>query len=169
MKMLMSGLADSQLTVSPVFYYTIVDMWGPLKAYCPGYERSTRRDKDYNVYFLVFCCVATGAVNVQFVLEGCSRFFSETSVPKIIYPDEDGGLVKAFCEGEVAVEDLSGNLLRSKGIFFETCLPQDHSSHGKVKRIIRSLQDFFNMSIFEKVYCYRLAHHGQGHGEWRGR
>ena len=92
----MGGLSDSQLTVSPVFYFTMIDMWGPMKAYCPGYERATRRDKSYDVYFLVFSCVATGAVNVQllegkhteFVLEGCSRFFNETSVPKIMYPNQ---------------------------------------------------------------------------------
>ena len=111
----MGGLTDSQLSVSPVFYYTLVDMWGPFKAYCPGYERTTRRDKAYEAYFLVFACVATGAVNVQllegkkteFVLEGCSRFFSECSVPKIMYPDDDGPLLKAFQHGEVDIQDLS--------------------------------------------------------------
>ena len=65
----MGGLTDSQLNVSPVFYYTLVDMWGPFKAYCPGYERTHRRDKAYEAYFLVFAFVATGAVNVQ-LLEG---------------------------------------------------------------------------------------------------
>ena len=82
--MVMGGLTDSQLTMSPVFYFTLVDMWGPFKAYCPGYEKTTRRDKAYEVYFLVFSCAATGAVNVQllegksteFVLEGCSNFSS---------------------------------------------------------------------------------------------
>ena len=28
LKMVMGGLTDSQLTISPVFYYTLVDMWG---------------------------------------------------------------------------------------------------------------------------------------------
>ena len=31
LKMVMGGLTDSQLTVSPVFYFTLVDMWGPFK------------------------------------------------------------------------------------------------------------------------------------------
>ena len=138
MNLVMGGLTDCQLSISPVFYYTLVDMWGPVKCYCPGYERLTRRDKSYEVHFLVFSCVATGAVNIQllegksaeFVLEGCSRFFSETSVPKIMFPDDDGSLTKAFREGEIDLHDLSGRLYRSKSILFEVCPPQSHSSHG---------------------------------------
>ena len=108
-KMIMGSLADTQLTISPVFYFSYVDMWGPLKAYCPGYGKLTRREKGYEVYFLVFACVSTGAINVQliegksteFVLEGCSRFFNEACVPAILYPDDDGALVKAFREGKM--------------------------------------------------------------------
>ena len=161
LRMAMGSLTDSQLSVSPLFYFTMVDMWGPLTAYCPGYERATRRDKSYQVYFLVFSCVATGAVNVQllegksteFVLEGCTRFFNETSVPKIMFPDEDGALVKAFKEGEINVQDLSGNLHKSKGILFETCTPQAHSQHGKVERAIKSLQESFNRSGASNIRC----------------
>ena len=59
LRIMMGGLSDSQLSISPVFYFTLVDMWGPLRCYCPGYERQTRRDKSYEVHFLVFSCVAT--------------------------------------------------------------------------------------------------------------
>ena len=161
LRMVMGGLTDSQLTISPVFYFTLVDMWGPIKCYCPGYEKQTRRDKSYEVYFLVFSCVATGAVNVQllegksteFVLEGCSRFFNETSVPKIMYPDEDGALLRAFKRGEIDLEDLSGSLYRTKGILFETCPPQSHSSHGRIERVIRSLQQSFTRSGASDSRC----------------
>ena len=103
-------------------------MGSSLKCYCPGYGKKTRRDKSYEVHFLVFSCVDTGAVNVQLlegkktelILEGCSRFFNETSVPKIMYPDEDGALCKAIREGEVDLHDLSGNLFRTKGVLFDT-------------------------------------------------
>ena len=154
MKMVMGSLTESQLTISPVFYFTQVDMWGPLRCYCPGYERLTRRDKSYEIHLLVFSCVATGAVNVQvlegksteFVLEGCSRFFNETSVPKIMYPDEDSALVAAFKNGEINIEDLSGSLYRTKNILFETCAPQAHYSHGRVERVVRSLQQSLSRS-----------------------
>ena len=161
LKMVMGSLSDSQLTISPLFYYVMVDIWGPLTAYCPGYERATRRDKSYNVYFLVFVCVSTGAVNIQliegksteFILEGCSRFYNEASVPKILYTDDDGAMTKAFREGEMDIEDLSGSLLRTKGIMFEICPPQAHSQHGKVERMIRSLQDSFNRSGASSSRC----------------
>ena len=113
------------------------------------------------MHFLVFSCVATGAVNVQlvegkkteFILEGCSRFFNETSVPKIMYPDDDGALCKAINEGEIDLHDLSGRLFRTKGIHFETCPPQGHSSHGRVERVIRSLQDSFKKSGAPSSRC----------------
>ena len=103
---------------------------------------------------LVFTCVTTGAVNVQviegknteFVLQGCSRFFCEASVPKILFPDDDGALTLAFSRGEINLQDLSGSLYKSKGILFEKCAPQAHSGHGKVERMIKSLQESFSRS-----------------------
>ena len=157
----MGSLTDCQLTISPTFYYCLVDMWGPVKTYCPGYEKQTRQNKSYESYFLVFSCVATGAANVQliegkktdFVLDGCSRFFNEASVPKIMFPDADGGLVRAFTRGEIDLEDLAGNMYRSKGLLFEVCPPQSHSSHGRVERVIRSLQECFNRSGAAQNRC----------------
>ena len=154
MEVSMGNVSDCQITVSPVFYYSQVDMWGPLRCYCPGYERMTRRDKPYDIYMLVFACIATGAVNIQviegksteFVLEGCSRFFAETSVPKILFPDDDGALTLAFSRGEIDIRDLSANLYKEKGILFEKCAPQSHNTHGKVERAIRSLQQSFTRS-----------------------
>ena len=161
LRMVMGGLTDTQLTISPVFYYTYVDLWGPLKAYCPGYGKLTRREKGYEVHFLVFSCVSTGAINVQlvegksteFILEGCSRFFNETSVPAIMYPDGDGALVKAFKEGEIDIQDLSGRLYKQKGIQFEICPPQGHYCHGRIERVIRSLQESFTRSGASSSRC----------------
>ena len=69
---------------------------------------------------MVFGCCATGTINCQviegkdtgFCLDGFNRFFCETTVPKIIYPDLEGGLVKALSAGEVDIVDLSGTLAR---------------------------------------------------------
>ena len=38
-KQLMGPYSDTQLSISPIFYAPYLDMWGPLKIYCPGYER----------------------------------------------------------------------------------------------------------------------------------
>ena len=102
LKQVIGPLSDYQLLVSPVFYYCLTDMWGPLTIYCPGYKKATRSSaaRTYNSYFLIFCCVVTGMTNVQLierkdtaaVLDGCSRFINEAGVPKIMLPDDDVAL-----------------------------------------------------------------------------
>ena len=39
MEQVMGPLTDSQLTISPVFYVTLVDLWGPVKCFAPGQHR----------------------------------------------------------------------------------------------------------------------------------
>ena len=66
LKQIMGPLPKYQTSITPVFYYTLVDLWGPLQIYAPGYERSTRSSaaKQYKAYFLIFVCAATGMCNV---------------------------------------------------------------------------------------------------------
>ena len=70
-----------------------------------------------------------------------------------MYPDEDGALCRAFSQGEIDLQDLSGNLFRTKSILFETCPPQGHSSHGRIERVIRSLQESFTRSGASSTRC----------------
>ena len=64
----MGPLSQNQLCISPIFYFTYIDMWGPLSVYCPGYEKRTRgRKQEYKVYMMVMGCVVTGAVNCQII------------------------------------------------------------------------------------------------------
>ena len=146
----MGPLSETQISISPVFYCTLVDLFGPLKAYCPGYEKVTRAaTKEYKVWMMVMACVATGTVNVQLVekedtdgvMSGFNRFFCEATVPKIMYPDEGTQLVKSMEEMEGTVLDLKYRLAEERGIDYRTCLPQGHSAHGRVERVIRSLKE----------------------------
>ena len=169
----MGPLADCQITISPVFYYTLVDLWGPLKSFVPGYEKVTRStaDKPHEVYFMVFACGATGTVNVQviegkdtgFCLDGMNRFFSETTVPKFMFTDEEGGLVKSLKYGRVDIVDLSGTLSRQRGIFFDTVVPQGHSAHGRIEKRIHMLQQSLEQSeIRLHSRCTSLGWHTLG-------
>ena len=163
LKQIMGPLPKYQTSVTPVFYYCLVDMWGPLHVYAPGYEKSTRSSdaKKYKAYFLIFVCAVTGMCNVQLVegkdtssiLDGCSRFFCEATVPKVMLPDDDGAMLRAFTRGEISLSDISGNLYREKGVHFEVCTPQGHSAHGKVERKIRALQDSLTQSSIENSRC----------------
>ena len=58
LQQIMGPLSDSQLTISPVFYFTFVDLWGPLKAFVPGYQKIMRSSdqKPHNIYIMTFAC-----------------------------------------------------------------------------------------------------------------
>ena len=164
----MGPLADSQLYISPVFYCSLLDMWGPIRTYCPGYERTgyTRgtasHAKHYEVYYLVVACVVTGAVNIQViekkttgaVMDGLTRFFNECSVPKILLPDADGAMMEALRDGVIETSDLEGSLAVEYGIAFETCPPQGHWEHGRVERRIRMLQESLDRSGMKGTRCH---------------
>ena len=147
MQQIMGPLSEAQLSISPVFFFTLVDLWGPLRSFVPGYEKITRGRKPHEIYILVFACCATGTVNCQviegkdagFCMDGMNRFFMETTVPKIMYSDEEGGLVKALENGRVDMVDLAGTLSRQRGISFETVVPQGHSGHGRIEKRIHML------------------------------
>ena len=168
LEQMMGPLADSQLSISPVFYCSLLDLWGPVRTYCPGYERtgytrgSVSHAKHYEVHFMVVACVVTGAVNLQVVekkdtgaiLDGLSRFFNECCVPKVMLPDADGALMEALREGVIELSNLEGTLAVEYGIQFEPCMPQGHWEHGRVERRIRMLQESLDRSGLKGTRCH---------------
>ena len=55
-----------QLTISPLFYATMLDLAGPYKTFVPGFERATRttKAKAYDVHIALFVCIGTGCLNL---------------------------------------------------------------------------------------------------------
>ena len=165
----MGPLAEPQLSISPIFFYTLVDLWGPLKSYVPGYEKVTRSssDKPHEIYIMVFACCCTGTVNCQviegkdaaFCMDGMNRFFMETTVPKFIYSDEEGGLVKALTHGRVDLVDLAGTLSKQRGISFTTVVPQGHYGHGRIEKRIHMLQQSLEQSEIRNSRCTSMGWH----------
>ena len=41
----MGPVAEEQLMVAPPFYITMMDLFGPLRSFVPGFERNTRNRK----------------------------------------------------------------------------------------------------------------------------
>ena len=169
LEQMMGPLSESQISVSPVFFYTLVDLWGPLRSFVPGYEKVTRStlDKPHEIYILVFACCATGTVNCQviegkdagYIMDGMNRFFMETTVPKLIYSDEEGGLVRALKHGRVDLVNLTGTLSRQRGIRFETVVPQGHSGHGRIEKRIHMLQQSLEKSEIRSSRCTSMGWH----------
>ena len=167
LKQVMGPLSDLQLSVSPVFYYTYIDAWGPLKAYVPGFERETRSGtKTHQLLMVVFACAATGMINCQ-IMEGgkktghfldvFNRFIHECCVPKICLPDQDGAMMKALLEGEVDIRDQFGVISRERGVTFQTCVSQGHSAHGRVERRIRMIQECLDRSGLKATKLHSLG------------
>ena len=163
-KQLMGPLSDHQLSVSPVFFYTFADLWGPLRAYVPGYQQNTRAgSKSYDIHILVLGCASTGMVNCQVmeggkstacVIDALNRFFSEMCVPKVFHIDKDGALMKALSEGQIEILSNSGIVAQQRGIIFQHCPPQGHNAHGRIERRIKMLQEAFERS---EMKMYRLT------------
>ena len=153
LKQIMGPLSNNQLTISPIFYISLVDLWGPIK---PGYHRETRITKQYNCYFMVLACCSTGTVNVQLMegkdtqscIEAFNRFFCETAVPKIILTDAEGGLLKSLKEGLIDLVDLSGTLMEQRSIHFETAVPQANYQHRRIEKKIHLLQESLDRANF---------------------
>ena len=172
LEQIMGPLAECQTTISPVFYFTMVDLWGPLRSFVPGYEKVTRStsDKPHEIYMMVFACCATGTINVQviegkdtgFCLDGMNRFFCEITVPKFMFTDEEGGLIKSLKYGRVDILDLSGTLSRQRGIHFDTVVPQGHSAHGRIEKRIHMLQLSLEQSEMRNSRCTSLGWHTLG-------
>ena len=166
-RQIMSPLQDPQLSISPIFFYSFMDAWGPLQAFCPGYQKATRAgNKVYDVYMLVIGCAATGMINCQVmeggknasnVLDALNRFFHEMCVPKIFFVDKDGALMKCLKEGELEVLSNSGVIAQERGIHFETCASQAHSAHGRIERRILMVQEAFERSEFKKFKLHGLG------------
>ena len=74
-KVLMGPVHDNQVTVAPAFYCCQIDLWGPGKVFCSGFERDTRssKAKETKNWILVAACSTTKALNIQVLDKSDSR------------------------------------------------------------------------------------------------
>ena len=64
----MGPFNNTQLSISPIFYFCFMDLWGPLTTYCSGYKKKTRaREQKYELHMLVLGCAGTGTINCQII------------------------------------------------------------------------------------------------------
>ena len=116
----MGPLSDCQLSISPVFYYTIMDAWGPLKAYVPGYQKATRAgSKTYIVYMVVFGCAATSTINCQ-IMEGTKDTNSVLDVLNRFAEDMDKFVPKKLTKKHIFSKFMSIFYII---VIFSNCLP----------------------------------------------
>jgi hypothetical protein len=152
----MGPVSDQNLKIAPVFFYSQVDICGPFSAFSPINKRA-----NVKVWFVVFCCTVTGAVDCRimenyttdaFVL-AFSRFACRYGYPKLVMPDEGSQLVKGCQNLVISFSDIQHKISVEYGVEFKTCPVGAHYVHGKVERKIQEIK----RSMTKTIHKYRLS------------
>ena len=154
-------LSEKQLLIAPPFYATQIDLFGPLRAYVPGYEKETRatKVKESKIWVFVAVCIVTGNINLQVcemrdtssMLEAFIRLGCECGYPKYVCCDKESSILPVMKNIDVNLRDLSHKLYTEQGVVFETCPLGGHEAHGKVERTIKSVQESLEDIGFSKM------------------
>ena len=146
----MGSIQRFNLCIAPCFYACQIDIFGPLKSYSNVNKRASVK-----VWFLIFCCCTTGAVDVRVMddystdafVEGFIRFSCRFGYPKTVLPDEGSQLVKGCKDMEYSFIDSKQVLHREFGVDFRTCPVGAHYVHGKVERKIQQVKKSLNTKM----------------------
>ena len=142
-KVAMGPKDSSNLCIAPAFYNTQVDLCGPFDSYSNVNKRATIK-----IWFVVFCCSTTGAVDVR-VMEDYStdsfilafiRFSCRYGYPLNLYPDAGSQLLKGSSDMILSFQDIKWKLELEFGIQFNPCPVGSHYVHGKVERKIQQIK-----------------------------
>ena len=141
---------ESALCIAPAFYNTQVDICGPYESY----SNSNKRAK-VKIWFVVFCCSTTGAVDCQ-VMEDYSTdsfvlaficFACRYGYPCNLYPDYGSQLLKGCKDMVLSFSDIKHELHTEYGVQFEPCPVGGHNVHGKVERKIKEIKRSFQRNL----------------------
>ena len=151
-KVMMGPKDNTSLCISPAYYYTQVDLFGPLDSYSNVNKRAKIK-----IWFVVFCCSSTGAVDCK-VMEDYStnafvlafiRFSCRNGYPMKLLTDSGSQLIKGCADMILNFSSLKNKLSIEYGVSFEKCPVGAHYYHGKVERKIRQIQ-----SSMKKELCH---------------
>ena len=149
-KVAMGPVQDANLCIAPAFYTSQVDICGHFTAYSNANKRAKIK-----VWFVVFCCCATGAVDCglmedystdSFVL-AFIRFSCKYGYPKKLLPDEGSQLVKGCKDVVLNFSSLQHKLNVEYGVEFKPCPVGAHYMHGKVERKIQQIKKSINKEL----------------------
>ena len=157
----MGPISHYHFSVSPLFWVTQADLYGPVIHYVPGRERSTRNRPalDCKAYVFVMVCMVTKCVNMQVVEQkdvggiscALTRLGCEVGMPKLFLIDKDSGIMATLKDAEVEMLDASLTVFKEHGVRFETCPVAGHNAHGLVERKIKTAQELLERSGFASM------------------
>ena len=137
------------LRIAPAFYSCQTDLFGPYSSYSSANKRATIK-----VWFVIFCCCATGAVDIKVAedystssfVQAFIRFSCKVGYPRKILPDAGSQLVKGCQSMKITFTDIY-NRLHEYGVEFEVCPVGAHYMHGKVERKIKHVKESFAKNL----------------------
>ena len=157
----MGPVSDHQLTISPAFHVTYLDLDGPYFTYVPGHERATRNKKVLSCknYIMTFVCPVTKLCNLQVieaknaeaVMEGLTRLACEVGMPSCLVLDQETSFMKMCRDAEVNLQDLCHRGFKEFGVRFEVAPVQGHNYIGLAERKIKAVQECFNKMDLKSV------------------
>ena len=160
-------LGDKQLIVAPPFYACMIDLFGPVRVFVPGFEKETRASKvkESKVWILTTVCIVTSNVNLQVIemkdtaaiLEGFIRLSCESGYPKYVSCDQEGSILKVLREIQVDLRDLTHRLYSEHGVLFDVCPVGGHDQHGKVERAIKTVQESLSDLGLDKMRLHAMG------------
>ena len=153
LEVVMGPKHDGNLCIAPAFHTTQVDICGHFDSFSNVNKRAKVK-----LWFVVFCCSATGAVDIK-VMDDYStdafvlafiRFSCRFGYPCSLLPDPGSQLIKGCKDMVLSFSDIQHKLSVEHGVSFQTCPVGAHYVHGKVERKIQTIK----VSI-EKELCNR--------------
>ena len=143
LEVMMGPKHDGNLCIAPVFHFTQVDICGPFDSF----SNSNKKAK-VKLWFVVFCCTATGAVDIKTMADYSTdafvmafiRFSTRYGYPCKLLPDPGSQLIKGCKNMILSFSDIRNQLSVEHGVSFQTCPVGAHYVHGKVERKIQTIK-----------------------------
>ena len=129
----MGPVSTYNLTIAPAFYYTQIDLAGPLKAYTFHSKRKTIK-----IWLCVFCCSATSMVNIK------------VGYPRKLLLDEGSQLITGCGSLKIYIQDARFQLHQQMNVDYEQCSTATHYMHGKVEWKIRQIKESIQKAIINE-------------------
>ena len=141
----MGKIHPAQICVAPAFYYTQIDLFGPVSSICKHFAR-----REVKAYGVVFKCTTTLAVagfvmdsyDTSSFLDAFHRFSCMFGLPHQVFIDAGTQLLKAVNSFDFSAVDITKDLNGKHGVKLEygVCPVAAHQSHGIVERSIREIK-----------------------------
>lgn len=149
----MGPLQNINLCIAPPFYACQVDIFGPFKSYSSANKRATLK-----IWFTVFCCCTTGAVDIRAMedystesfVQSFIRFSCRFGYSRYILPDAGSQLVKGCETMKYTFIDTKQILSKEYGVEYIVCPVGAHYNHGKVERKIREIKKSVHVHVINE-------------------